>query len=184
MIERYILSDTLWDTAEQLVANSKIYEYSHRKLEANKVGYLGEVVAEHWFKKNGVFFADERENTTHDYRVAKGVTLDVKTKDRTVRPLQHYDCSVPLYNHEHQQPDFYLFISLRRNRNDNSTEISRFKEAYVLGGATQHMINSLAVTKKMGEVDLANGTKFWTSCRNIQIGQLIRPRKLAEAWAT
>jgi len=61
--------------------------------------------------------------------IEKHFTLDLKTKDRMVKPLLLYENSVPLYNHEHQPPDCYLFVSLLRDKNADEDEIRRFQEA-------------------------------------------------------
>jgi hypothetical protein len=110
------LSEKQWTLAEQRVASAPIYEGSHRKKQANEVGFLVEVLAEEWFVSNGILFDDHRETTQEDYFIDEKYTLDVKTKDRTVKPALSYDNSVPLYNHEHQRPDYYLFISLLRDK--------------------------------------------------------------------
>lgn len=88
---------------------------SHRKLQANIVGSIGEIVFEQFLKRNGVPFEDRRESTRHAYLIGRRhLTLDLKTKDRPVRPRIDYDNSLPLYNHEHQRRRYYFFVSLLR----------------------------------------------------------------------
>lgn len=177
-----ICNEEIWVAAEKLANNLPIYEKSHREKAANQVGCLGEVLAEHWFRLNSIKFIDERHVTTHDYRFSNGKTVDVKTKDRKVKPLPEYDCSVPLYNHEHQRPDFYLFVSLQMDRSDKSEDIRRFKTGYILGGANREYLEKRGVTWKAGETDTSNGTKFWTDCINIQIQNLASLDKAISAW--
>ena len=133
---RYKLGEDEWSAAIRRAEELPVYENSHRERDANIVGSLGEVVAEKWFRENRLGFNDERGATTHDYKVAESSLVDVKTKDRTVPPLPDYDCSVPLYNHEHQRPHYYVFVSLQRSKKDDSSARS-FKFAYVLGIADQ-----------------------------------------------
>jgi hypothetical protein len=177
-----VCTEEIWLSAEKIAESLPIYENSHREKLANQVGSLGEVLAEHWFKLNSINFKDERFCTTHDYRFSNGKTVDVKTKDRKVKPLPEYDCSVPLYNHNHQRPDYYLFVSLKMDKNDNSKDIRRFNSGFILGGANIHYLDKWGVHWKAGQVDEANGTRFWTDCINIKIKYLASLEKSIEAW--
>ena len=124
--KRRILNENYWRKTLDRVGGSPIYEYSHRGSNANQVGFLGEIVVEKYLEENGVIFLDDRVKTTHDYVINKKHKLDVKTKDRTVKPELHFDNSVPLYNHEHQRPDYYYFVSLLRDREFKENDIRRF----------------------------------------------------------
>ena len=181
---RKVLEERHWILASERVDNSPIYENSHRKKSANQVGFLGEVVIEEFFRENGVNFSDEREKTTHDYLINGNITLDVKTKDRTVRLKKDYDNSVPLYNHSHQRPDYYYFISLLRNRSDNSECIRRFTEAYLVGGIDLETLERIGKHWKKGEIDTRNGTEFWTDCINVSMEQLINNRDMIEIFTS
>lgn len=175
------LSERLWRQAEQRVSETPVYDLSHRKEAANEVGCLGEIVAEKWFETNRIAIQDERV-TTHDYRLADGKTLDVKTKDRTVKPLGRYECSVPLYNHEHQHPDYYLFLSLWRNSEFDANDIRRFRTAYVLGASDQELLKAKGVTWRKGDIDPDNGTQFWTDCINLKIVDLFSLDRVIKDW--
>ena len=131
---RYVkeLNESIWSLAETRVKELPIYKNSHREVEANQVGVLGEIVTELWLSHLQIPYLDQKI-TTHDYLLTKvDKRLEVKTKDRTVVPFSDYDCSVPLYNHEHQIPDYYLFISLLRNKRFEGNNIRRFQRAYIL----------------------------------------------------
>jgi hypothetical protein len=171
---KYDLVEADWEEATKRASQLPIYEYSHREHDANVVGTLGEVVAEKWFRDNGILVDDERQVTTHDYRLANGRTIDVKTKDRTVKPQPHYDCSVPMYNHEHQRPDYYVFVSLQRSRNSDSSARS-FKHAYLLGMSDQALLEKVGTVWEEGQVDPDNGTQFWTACINVRVADLVSP---------
>lgn len=171
--KQVILNTIHWDAASDRVENSKIFKYSHRKKEANQVGYLGEVVFEEFLKKNKINFIDDRKKTTHDYSIGDSLTLDLKTKDRTVRPKKFFDNSVPLYNHEHQRPRYYYFISLLRDRSDRSKHIKRFTHAFILGGIDIVTLEKDGKHWKKDQIDPSNGTKFWTDCINVSMEQLI-----------
>jgi len=177
------LNDYFWDATIERVKESPIYDGSHRGKQANEVGFLGEIVAESWFNKHGLLFQDDRSKTTQDYILNKKFTLDVKTKDRTVVPKSNYDNSVPLYNHAHQRPNYYLFISLFRDKNIPENDIRRFKQACIVGAIDIQTLDSIGKKWKRGETDSSNGTKFWTDCINIQMSELIPLKKIKDIWA-
>lgn len=108
--------------------------------------------------------------------------MDVKTKDRTVPPKNGYDCSIPLYNHDFQKPNFYIFISLERDPKDDSKGIERYKTAYILGGIDQEGLDSLGWVWKLGEKDPSNGTVCKMSCINIKMGDLIPSREMLDVF--
>ena len=179
---RCTLHDYFWDEASQRVAAGNIYERSHRGEEANEVGFLGEVVAEKWFQRHDIHFKDMRTKTTHDYLLFGSSTIDVKTKDRTVLPRIDYDNSVPLYNHDHQRPDYYLFISLVRDKSIPVSDIRRYRTACIVGGIDIETLDFIGKDWEAGETDARNGTKFWTACRNIEMSQLIPTKEIVRLW--
>jgi hypothetical protein len=182
MIKYTPISEELYEAAEKIVDDLPIFDGSHREAMANQVGVLGELLAERWFEENHIQFTNETHLTTHDYKLADGSTIDVKTKDRTVPPQGKYECSVPLYNHEHQRPTYYLFVSLQRNKEDGSTNVRRFHSGYILGGINQDQLEKLGKNWDAGEVDPTNGTKFWTACKNVYINQLANTDTVSSKW--
>ena len=168
------LNKNHWSIASRRALDIPIYKGSHRGFNANQVGSLGEVVFEEFLKFKKIKFSDQRNLTTHDYLINETITVDVKTKDRTVRPLGFFDNSVPIYNHQHQRPHYYYFISLLRNKLDKSTNISRFKHAFILGATNILTLEKIGKKWRAGEIDNSNGTKFWTDCINIKVNQLIK----------
>lgn len=101
---RMALTDAVLGAAMARAGALPLFENSRRKREANLVGCIGEVVFESFLHRHGIDFRDHRESARHDY-VVGGLSIDVKSKDRTALPERHFDNSVPLYNHEHQRPD-------------------------------------------------------------------------------
>jgi hypothetical protein len=154
---------------------------SHRGKAGNEVGCLGEVIVEGLLKVLEVQF-DFEGATSHDLRVGDEL-WEVKTKDRTVVPMGFYDCSVPLYNHEHQDVNRYVFVSLLR-RGDETLGVKRFPIAFVLGMASREEIFKSGRTWKAGEVDPSNGTKFWTDCVNLPIAKLTPFLDFIDTWQT
>ena len=86
-----------------------------------------------------------------------------------MKPLLNYDNSVPLYNHEHQRPDWYIFVSLLRDTSADKNDISRFREAHIVGAIDIVTLETIGKTWKEGETDPDNGTTFWTSCINVSV---------------
>jgi len=165
------LTNRHYKLAKELLISRPIYAKSHRKNEANQVGFLGEVILLEFFKSNKIFVKEIFE-TTHDFELFNGRTIEVKTKDRTVVPLINYDCSVPLYNNSHQKVDYYFFISLFRDKSNKSNELERFTRSWILGIATNKEMTEHGKVWKAGETDSENGTTFWTDCLNIKIEKL------------
>jgi len=170
---RLFLGREWLDIVYSRASNLPEYGFSHRKLQANYVGCIGEKVMTEFFQKHNIAFADDRHLTSHDFSIGGKITLDVKTKDRTVLPKIHYDNSVPLYNHEHQRPNYYYFVSLLRDRNSAESDIYRFKEAFILGGIDIQRLDKIGKKWGAGETDPTNGTKFWTACINVGMDDLI-----------
>src|SRR5690554_8220310 len=123
------LTSEILARAEERASGLPIFEGSHRELQANIIGCIGEVVFHDFLVRNGVTFEDLTKRTDLDYIINRKISVDVKTKDRTVTPQKHFSNSVPLYNHEYQRPDFYYFISLLRDRESDQNDIRRFKMA-------------------------------------------------------
>ena len=93
-------------------------------------------------------------------------------------PKKHFDNSVPLYNHSHQRPDYYYFISLLRNSSDKSKNIRRFTHAFILGGIDLNTLEKKGKHWKKDEIDPSNGTKFWTDCINVSMELLLDNREM------
>ncbi len=173
---RLRLAEYHYIEAEKRAKIQPVFTMSHRKKEANEVGCLGEVIAEDWMSRFGINYVPELEKTTHDYRIIAGdknITIDVKTKDRTVVPQINYDNSAPCYNHNHQKPDYFFFISLHRDKKSKDMSLRRFHTAYILGGISYNELDNIGIRFLRGEKDWRNGTKFWTDCLNIEMWQLV-----------
>ena len=60
------LSNRHWNAAQERVNTSPVYKNSHRKEQANEVGFLGEVVIEEWMRCNNLSYSDKRHSTELD----------------------------------------------------------------------------------------------------------------------
>jgi hypothetical protein len=174
---RHDLTPETWALARERADAMPIYANSHREREANLVGAIGEVVFERWLRAFEIPF--ERTGTTRDdYRVGPaGLLVEVKTKDRTVRPRGDYAVSVPAYNADHQAPNWYVFSSLLRPKR----EPLGFRSAFLLGGAETGWYREHAELKRAGDTD-PNGTTFWTDCWNLRVDALMPMEWLADGF--
>lgn len=169
---RVRLSEDIISRAEQRAKSLPIFDNSHRAHEANLVGCIGEVVFEMFLDHHKVSYQDDTWSTEHDYVVAGKYSVDVKTKDRTVFPRADFDNSVPLYNHEHQRPDYYYFVSLVRDARIPANDPKRFTTACILGAIDQAGLEQRASRWEAGQTDPRNGTTFWTACLNVAMHDL------------
>tara|TARA_R110002167_G_scaffold127092_2_gene308430 strand:+ start:807 stop:1370 length:564 start_codon:yes stop_codon:yes gene_type:complete len=160
-------------------SEGKHYNRSIRGVAGTNIGAIGEFVLEEEMKGRGLDVIDNRTSdkaTEYDFLV-NGQKVEVKTKDRTVPPKPFYECSIPLYNHEHQQPDWFVFLSLHRQDNPYMGDVW-YEDAYILGGCTYEYIQEVGITVMKGELDPSNGWLCNESCINIPISKLTEPHPL------
>lgn len=169
---RVLLTEELLARAEERAKSLPIFDYSHRAYDANLVGSIGEIVFEMFLDHHGVPYRDDTWSTKRDYIVGNDISVDVKTKDRTVYPRADYDNSVPMYNHDHQRPNYYYFVSLVRDPGIATDDPRRFIAACLLGAIDQERLETQSRRWEAGETDDRNGTKFWTSCLNVAMCDL------------
>ena len=151
---------------------------SHRGFDAVCIGCLGELVFERFLDEHGITYESHLRQTSHDYLVGeKKLIFEVKTKDRTVAPRPHYECSAPLYNYDHQAVDAYAFFSLQREKG-NSRGIDRFRTCWFVGLMSRDKLERVAVLRKKGQTDPRNGTTFWTDCLNVYIRDLSSAKEM------
>ena len=153
-------------------SKDRVYKRSMRGEEGTRVGAIGEAVLVDYLRDHNMEVIDKRKSTRYDLLV-NNKRVEVKTKDRTVAPKPFYECSVPSYNHSHQIPDWFYFISLYR-------EGKVFKKAYLLGGMTYQQLSQEGVKMNKGEVDERNGWLCRESCININIEKLISNSMMLE----
>ena len=132
---------------------------SIRKGEGAVVAYIGEAVVER--------VLSGKIEDTYDYDIVYGdnVKVDVKTKERTVPPREHYNCTVADFNTK-QECDEYAFVSVL---NDHST-------VWYLGKISKDDFYKEAKFYKEGELDPDSppSTDFYfkADCYNIPISKL------------
>ncbi len=121
----------------------------------NIAGFIGEAIAQQ-------VLGGELINTyDYDLVLPSGKTIDVKTKQTSVKPLEMYECSIAGLNTK-QDCDYYCFV---RVKND-------FTVGWYLGvyDKKQYMLDS--VFMKKGTVDTSNGYTVKSDCYNLKISEL------------
>ena len=167
------LGNVLGAAADRAAA-MPIYKRSMRGAAANEVGAVGEMVAMKYLRLCGVDVEDDPE-IDGDLWVA-GRRVEVKTKERTVAPAQHHDCSAPDYNHDVQTPDWWLFVSLEANK--GVPGVRRFWRAWICGAITDVRMRELGKLWVPGEYD-SNGWTATIPVWNVPVSSLVDP---AEMW--
>jgi hypothetical protein len=160
----------LLDQAAARAASWPTYRRSMREQAANEVGALGEIVALTYLGHLPVEVVDAGE-IGHDL-VVDGKTVDVKTKERTVPPKLHYECSVPDYLDGVQVPDLYMFVSLLSVGRGG---MERFRRAWVLGTLPHAEFHAMASHWTPDMLDGRNGWRATIPVRNVPISALRGP---------
>lgn len=154
MIEVVVTGDMLV-TARDKAAEMGRLPNSITRGAGNIAGFIGEAIAH---QVMGGVLAN-----TYDYDLilCNGKTVDVKTKQTSVKPLLTYDCSIANLNTT-QECDYYAFV---RVKND-------FSVGWYLGvyEKQQYMLDS--VFMKKGTMDPDNGYVVRSDCYNLPINKL------------
>lgn len=161
---------TFRPTKDQIRRAIKLYSFdelngSITKGSSNKYGALGEIIVIDFL--NTVFICRHVGNYNYDI-LASGLTIEVKTKRTTVKPQDHYYCSISAFNTK-QECNYYIFCRVRED----------FSEAYILGYLSKKEFFNKAVYKRKGDLD-TDGFVFKDDCYNVPIGELKDIRKLID----
>jgi hypothetical protein len=162
--------DGLHDAAQERADALPELRRSMRGRQGNEVGCMGELVAMRYLESLSVPYIDAPE-VNHDLATQHG-TVDVKTKERTVRPKPYYDCTVPDYVKGHQLPDIYLFVSLL---SDKSVGCKRFVRAWVLGTISRSRFEEIAVLWTLTRTDPSNNWTPTIAGWNVPVSSLRKP---------
>lgn len=154
MIEVGITAKMLVDARDKAAEMGKLRN-SILNGAGNIAGFIGEAIA------NQVLGGEILNTYDYDLVLSNGTTLDVKTKQTSVKPLDTYDCSIANLNTK-QKCDYYCFV---RVKND-------FTVGWYLGvyPKEQYMLDS--VFMKRGTIDPSNGYTVKSDCYNLKINQL------------
>lgn len=121
----------------------------------NIAGFIGEAIAQ---EVMGGVLANTYE---YDLVLPNGKTVDVKTKQTSVKPLETYECSIAGLNTT-QECDYYAFVRVK-----NDFSVGWFLGVYK---KQQYMLDSVFLKK--GTIDPDNGYVVRSDCYNLKINQL------------
>ncbi|TWX65512.1 hypothetical protein ESZ36_17040 [Colwellia demingiae] len=169
------LNNEHFKRVDTLCENMPAWRLSYRGEEANPVGVLGEIIVEDWLRGLNTPFVDERDQTTHDYSFVNGDTFEVKTKDRTKAPLDYYVATAPAYNHQHQKPNLYIFVSLLRPKGSSQKNVRNFTHAYIVGSCTREHFEAHSIFREKGYEDGSNKLPIKFDCFNILLNEIALP---------
>jgi hypothetical protein len=154
MIEVAVSAAMLVEARDKAAEMGRLYNSIIRGA-GNIAGFIGEDIARQ--------VLGGELNNTYDYDLVLpcGKTIDVKTKQTSVKPLETYECSIAALNTT-QECDYYCFV---RVKND-------FTVGWYLGvyDKKQYMLDS--VFMKKGTVDASNGYTVKSDCYNLKISSL------------
>lgn len=154
MIEVVITGDMLV-TARDKAAEMGRLNNSITRGQGNIAGFLGEAVAQ---QVMGGVLANTYE---YDLILCNGLTVDVKTKQTSVKPLETYECSIAALNTT-QECDYYAFVRVK-----NDFSVGWFLGVYE---KQQYMLDAKYLTK--GTIDPSNSYVVKSDCYNLPIHQL------------
>ncbi len=154
MIEVVITGDMLVTARDKAAEMGKLRN-SIISGAGNLAGFIGEAVAQ---QVMGGVLAN-----TYDYDLilCNGKTVDVKTKQTSVKPLETYECSIAALNTK-QDCDYYAFVRVK-----NDFSVGWFLGVYE---KQQYMLDAKYLTK--GTIDPSNSYVVKSDCYNLPIHQL------------
>ena len=154
MIEVTITDEMLLAARAKAVEMGKINN-SILKGGGNVAGFLGEQVA------MSVLGGDWNNTYDYDFTTEAGKRVEVKTKQTSVEPLPHYECSIAKFNTK-QDCDAYAFVRV----------LNDFSIGWFLGVLTKETYFDKANFLKKGDVDPSNNYTVKADCYNVRIDQL------------
>ena len=120
----------------------------------NLAGFIGEQIV--------LFVLGGEWINTYQYDlIINGYKVDVKTKQTSVKPLPHYECSITEANSS-QECDYYAFTRVKKD----------FSVGWYLGIMRKQDYFLNATFLKKGEVDPSNNYVVRASCYNLPISKL------------
>lgn len=154
MIEVVVTGDMLVEARDKAAEMGRLRN-SIINGAGNIAGFIGEAIAQ---QVMGGVLANTYE---YDLILCNGKTVDVKTKQTSVKPLETYECSIAGLNAT-QECDYYAFVRVK-----NDFSVGWFLGVYK---KQQYMIDSVFLKK--GTIDPDNGYVVRSDCYNLKINQL------------
>ena len=154
MKEVEVTENMLIKARDKAVEMGKLYN-SILRGGGNIAGFIGEQIALN-------VIGGEWQNTyQYDILWKGGVKVDVKTKQTSVKPLPHYECSIAKTSSK-QDCDWYIFTRVKKD----------FSVGWFLGAISKKDYFKEANFLKKGEIDPSNNFTVRADCYNIPISDL------------
>lgn len=157
-MEEVAITNAMLLRARSRAAKLPKLKNSIRQQRGKLVGLLGEEIVKKFFN-----VPVKQDEAGYDFDIVspEGWKLEVKTKERSVKPKPNYECSVAQFNHT-QDCDLYVFVSVL---NDYST-------GWICGWLTPEDFKKKSTKFKKGDKDPSNNFTFRADCYNIKISEL------------
>jgi len=158
MFREIAITEDMVERAHRLATDFGQIRNSIRDGSGNLAGFLGEECFLAAYPK-----AVRVSGHHHDILLG-GKRIEIKTKDRTVRPQPEFEVSIASYNTA-QNPDYYVFVSLLRHANV-------FFKGFLCGFITPVEYFKSATFLREGQVDPSNNFTVRANCYNLPISGL------------
>ena len=159
---RVEITQEMMEIAKAKAKDLGVLKNSIRKGEGNLVGFLGEELVL-------VAFPGSKSENTYQHDISTSdLTFEVKSKDRTVDPLLHYEASVANYNTS-QRADYYVFTSIFRDKKTNA-----YTHGHIIGMVGKDSYKQMATFLNVGDIDPSNGWEVKAACYNLPYRELTR----------
>lgn len=140
----------------------------------NAAGYLGEEAVAAYIEAQIISCDKGTNKYDYDIRTRDERKVEVKTKRRTVRPLDYYDVSVAKTS-AHQRPELYIFVSIEfenMTMEEGRRLYRGIKNIWIVGQAEPEDYFARAKIWKTGEIDKRNGFKTHVDMYNLPISEI------------
>ena len=142
--------------------------------KGNKAGYLGEEAVAAYLNAEIISNKKGTNKFHYDLILPDGIRAEVKTKRRTVAPLDFYDVSVADTS-RFQKPDLYIFVSLhfgKMHKEHGKKIYEDLKDVWLLRQKLPEAYFKLATFWPKGKVDPTNGFVTRADMWNLPINKL------------
>jgi len=140
----------------------------------NAAGYLGEEAVASYIEAQIISCNKGTDKYNYDIWSRDKRKIEVKTKRRTVKPLDFYDVSVAKTS-AHQTPELYIFVSIEFENmaKEGHRRVYRgIKNIWIVGQAEPEDYFSRAKIWRAGDIDNNNGFKTHVDMYNLPISEI------------
>ena len=157
-IVQVYFTDEMVESCKAKADNLGEIDNSILKGKGNFAGYLGEEIVADYIQAEIISNNEGEEKYNHDL-IKDGKKIEVKSKRRSVPPLDHYDASVAETS-AHQKPDIYIFTSIQFKNN-------KPVRAWICGQKDAKEYFEQARFWAKDDMDHSNRWKVSTDCYNM-----------------